>query len=111
MRHSSSPGLAVVCAINFWRFALALWFVVFSAGTVTAQYANIVLADNPTAYWRLGETSGTTAVDSSVPGGNQGTYLNGVTLGIPGAIPGDPNTSAGFSRAAQTIVDTNLELD
>ena len=54
-----------------------------------------MLADNPLGYWRLGETSGTTAADSSGHDRN-GAYLNGVTLGIPGALSGDPNTAASF---------------
>ncbi|MFL5782452.1 MAG: LamG-like jellyroll fold domain-containing protein [Thermoleophilaceae bacterium] len=45
-------------------------------------------------YWRLGEASGTVACDSF--GLNPGSYLNGVTLGVTGAIAGDPDTAAGF---------------
>jgi hypothetical protein len=45
-------------------------------------------------YWRLGETSGTTAVDSN--GVRNGTYFNGVTLGSAGAIAGDSNKAATF---------------
>ena len=46
------------------------------------------------SYWRLGETSGTTAADGK--GSNTGTYTNGVTLGSTGAIAGDTNKSATF---------------
>ena len=52
-------------------------------------------ATTPAGYWRLGETSGTTMSDSS-PAANHGTYLNGVTLGVPGALVGDTNTAASF---------------
>ena len=48
-----------------------------------------VLADNPVSYWRLGETSGTTATDAK--GVQNGTYTGGYTLGVAGALPGDPN--------------------
>jgi hypothetical protein len=44
----------------------------------TTPYAQAVLADTPGAYWRLGETSGTTAVDSI--GSSTGTYVNAPTL-------------------------------
>jgi Concanavalin A-like lectin/glucanases superfamily len=46
------------------------------------------------SYWRLGETSGTTAADSK--GTNNGTYTGGVTLGASDAIAGDSNTAASF---------------
>lgn len=48
------------------------------------DYAAEVLADGPVSYWKLDETSGTTAADSV--GGNNGTYTGGYTLnqtGIP----------------------------
>lgn len=52
------------------------------------SYPDVVLADSPVAYWRLGESSGKTAVDSSGNGRN-GIYLNGVALAQSGAISGD----------------------
>ena len=53
-----------------------------------------MLADAPRAYWRLGETSGTTAADHL--GTYPGTYQGGVTLGVLGAIANDANTAARF---------------
>jgi hypothetical protein len=61
-------------------------------------YEEEVLSDHPLAYWRFGETSGTTAVDSS-GNGHDGTYVGGVTLGAPGAIANDPDTSVSFDGA------------
>jgi hypothetical protein len=55
-----------------------------------------VLADGPIAYWRLGEASGTTAVDSSGHA-QTGTYMGGFTLGVPAAIVGDTDTAARFN--------------
>lgn len=64
--------------------------------------AAAVLADSPVAYWRLGEASGTTAADAS--GNNHpGTLVGGVTLGLPGALPGDPNTAMGFDGSTGVI--------
>ena len=50
-------------------------------------YSQTVLADNPLAYWRFEESSGTQALDSS---GNarHGTYQGGVALGSAGALSG-----------------------
>ena len=44
-------------------------------------YSTVVLDDAPLVYYKLDETSGTTATDSS-GNGNHGTYINGPTLNI-----------------------------
>ena len=49
------------------------------------SYAATVLADDPVAYWRLGELSGTAAADATGHG-HLGTYQAGVTLGVPGVL-------------------------
>ncbi len=51
-------------------------------------------------YWRLGETSGTVACDAT--GQSDGEYRNpaGYTLGVPGAIKGDPDTAARFDGSS-----------
>ncbi|MEP7177986.1 MAG: chitobiase/beta-hexosaminidase C-terminal domain-containing protein [Pseudonocardiales bacterium] len=53
------------------------------------------------AHWRLGESSGTVAADST--GRFNGTYVNGVALGVVGAIANDPNTAAGFTGTISRI--------
>jgi hypothetical protein len=58
-------------------------------------YATAVLADHPAGYWRLGETTGTTAADSS-GNAHPGTYSGGVTRGVTGAITGDTDRAATF---------------
>jgi hypothetical protein len=45
------------------------------------------VADNPISHWRFGEASGTVARDAV--GSNDGRYVGGVTLGMPGAFTGD----------------------
>lgn len=49
-----------------------------------AAYLDEVLADNPVAYYRFEETSGTTANDTTA-NTNNGTYQNGVLINQPGA--------------------------
>jgi len=61
----------------------------------TIVYPNEVQTDNPTAYWRLGESSGSTAYDSA--GGLDGTYVNSPVLGQPGALAGDLDTAVRFN--------------
>lgn len=62
---------------------------------VTGAYGQAVLTDHPTGYWRLGESGGGAAVDSS---GNarHGSYTGGVTLGVPGGLAGEADTAARF---------------
>jgi len=57
-----------------------------SIGFPPNSYPFQVVADGAVAYWRLGEISGTTAVD--VIGGYNGTITGGVTLNQPGAVAG-----------------------
>ncbi len=65
------------------------------AGSIS--YADTVIAMGPVSYWRLGEVSGSTAID--LAGTSDGTY-SGVELGRPGSVVGDSNTSAYFTGAA-----------
>jgi hypothetical protein len=70
-----------------------------------ATFRTAVLALSPTAYWRLGEPSGTNVADEM--GVQAGTYVNTPTLGV-GGYPGDGNTAATFAAASSqqvTIVD------
>ncbi len=58
----------------------------------TSAYANVILADNPVAWWRLGESGGTVARDYC--GGHDGTVFGGLTFGQAGCLTNDSNTSA-----------------
>src|SRR5260221_160249 len=63
-----------------------------NSATLNASYSQVVLADAPYLYYRLGETSGTTANDTS--GNNRsGAFVNGVQLGLPGALLHNANSS------------------
>jgi RHS repeat-associated protein len=66
----------------------------FGATTVSASsvYESAVLADSPSAYYRLGESSGSTAADDS-GNGNNATYDATVTYGVTGALSGDSDTA------------------
>src|SRR5262249_20602336 len=70
-------------------------------GTTTA-YQTEVLADTPLAYWRLGDTSGTTATDAS-GNGRHGTYQNSPTLNQTGALVGDANGSVLLNGSTQYV--------
>ena len=92
---------------------VALYNVALTPAQVAAHYAAAINATCPShtspysqavsstagivSYWRLGEASGSTVCDSV--GANPGSYQAGTTLGQPGAIQGDADTSVHFDGA------------
>lgn len=58
-----------------------------------SSYYDLVMSHSPLGYWRLGETSGTTAADSS-GNGRAGTYTGTYTLNRPSLIPSDTANGA-----------------
>lgn len=61
-------------------------------------------------YWRLGEPSGTTACDFT--GKDNGKYVGGVTLGVPGAIAEDPDTAIALNGSTgQVSVPSSTTLN
>ena len=69
-----------------------------------------MLAANPTAYWRLGDT-GAQAVDAG-PNALHGSYVGNPQRGVPGALPGDSNTAVDFPALADAVtVPDNAQLD
>ena len=69
--------------------------------TVDPGYRSFVVSDNPVAYWRLGESTGTSAADEI--GTSHGTYTSGYTLGQAGAIS-DPNTAVSLNGTTGRVV-------
>lgn len=67
--------------------------------TGSDAYRAAVLADSPVAYWRLGETSGTAAVDEM--GTYPGTYVGSPTLGASGIFTG--NTALTVNGTTQWV--------
>ena len=71
-------------------------------------YRDVVLADSPSAYWRLGDASGPT-VTATV--GNNLTAANSPTFGSPGLLTNDSDTAVAFvgaSSQSATGSDTGL---
>jgi hypothetical protein len=74
-------------------------FTSSSASAGPPTYPSVVGADNPLVYYRLDESSGSTAHDSS--GNNQSlTYGTHAVLGQTGLIAGDSDTAASDSTEA-----------
>ena len=90
--------------------------VAFFDGTLTAaqiqaeynarnagSYSSVILAQVPVAYYRLGESSGTVAYDSSGAFDNA-AFGSGITVGVAGALGNDSNTAYQFSSGTITAV-------
>jgi hypothetical protein len=76
-----------------------------------AGYRALVLCDQPSAYWRLGERTPPSAFDQ-VDGGPVGTYdpsdAGGIQYGVLGAIVGDPDTAIHLNGTTMVTAGTAL---
>lgn len=63
------------------------------SGTAVPKYKAAVLGSVPALYWRLGETVGTTAADTS-GNGNTGTYTGTYTLGQSSLLSSDSSDAS-----------------
>jgi hypothetical protein len=74
-----------------------------------ASYANVIVADNPLGYWRMGESVGAT-IAYDVMGIQNGSYVSGTgfALGLPGALVGSTDTAAQFSDSGQGRIELTL---
>ena len=68
--------------------------VTVASGNALSSYANDVLGDGASSYWRLGDSTGTTAYD--LAGHDPLIEYNAVGHGAPGAILGDSDTASTF---------------
>ncbi|HLX59194.1 MAG TPA: LamG domain-containing protein [Ktedonobacteraceae bacterium] len=73
----------------------------------SGTYRSAVLADNPFVYYRLDESGGTTATDSSGNGHN-GTYTNNAHLSQSGATSDGDTAISGSGRTMQCKVCKGL---
>jgi hypothetical protein len=69
--------------------------VTVASTSPSLSYPQAVLADSPSFFWPLNETSGSTAADAS-PNGFTGIYEPGTTQGAAGPITGSTDTSTAF---------------
>jgi large repetitive protein len=68
---------------------------------IPSAYRDTVQADHPISYWRLDDSTGTTALDFEHA--NNGSYLASPSLSRPGAIFGDPDTAVSFNGTTQYV--------
>lgn len=73
-----------------------------------STYAQAVLADNPSNYWRMGEASGAALTDAA--GWMDATTAGAVTRGITGAVVGDANKAVRFNgTSSQTSYSNTVQ--
>lgn len=77
-------------------------FYVGGGGGSSSTYRDAVLADGPSAYWRLDEKTGDIAHDA-IHDAHPGTYVMAVQKGVPGALKNDPDTAVGFDTPDSRI--------
>jgi len=71
-------------------------------GPIAAYSGSVLGTSGIVSYWRLGESSGTSAADSQ--GSNTGTYTNSPTLGATGLIARDGNTAVNLDGTNDHVV-------
>jgi PKD repeat protein len=69
--------------------------------STTSAYATSVLADSPSQYWRLGETTGTTAYDAV--GTTNLAEGTGIARGAAGAVAGDAAITANGTTTGRAV--------
>jgi hypothetical protein len=77
-----------------------------SSAVTPVAFSAAIAADSPVLYWRLGESSGTSAADSTA-NSNNGTYSSGVTLGVTGALAGDSDTAVALDGTTGNVQDAS----
>ncbi len=95
-------GPRIRCLAGLVLLACTLAPVAVASAQVPASYSERVLSrPELISYWRLGETSTTTATD--LKSGRNGTYTGGVTLGLAGALSADPDKAARFDGIDDSV--------
>ena len=74
-----------------------------TVASTSDSYAGRVKADFPSFFWRLGETSGSTAADAT-GNGLSGTYVGGITRGVPGVV--SDSTAALYNGSTGLVAST-----
>jgi len=76
----------------------------------SGSYNQLVMENGPIGYWRLGDNSTSSAVDSS-GNGNNGSYVGSVDVGITSAIENDSDTAANFDGSDEyVLIAPNADL-
>ncbi|WP_137293321.1 PKD domain-containing protein [Nocardioides dongxiaopingii] len=73
----------------------------------TDTYGKAVVQDEPSLYWRLGDSAGSTSAADSTGNGDAGVpTAGGITFGSAGGVTGTGDTAATFDGASGTLGST-----
>ena len=93
----------------------ACGLILATASNMRADYASLVLSDNPKAYYRFNDSTARSLINlnsgSLGAAGNATNDLEGVVHPFPGAIVGDPNGSVFFDFTTRTEIPFNPALN
>lgn len=91
-------------------YAIAVTVDAAAFGSYGTIYRDVVLGANPTAYWRLDESSIVTPAAQDETGGPGGAYFNfeAGAGGQTGALAGDPNTAIRFDGEHAHVLTPDL---
>lgn len=108
---ASTTGIA---ASGTWSVTDSWAALVVAIEEVPPQYHERILDDAPSQYWRLGEASGTTAVEEV--GTDDGTYVGTVTYGEPGIVAANtavatPGTTGNEITLPNPAVTTTCSIE
>jgi hypothetical protein len=91
------------------RAALPLLVFIALATPASANpYTDAVLADNPLAYWQLGDAGPTTVADLT-GNGHTGTASAGVSFGQTSLLPGDTSDDSVTLSSTQRVIVPGFE--
>jgi hypothetical protein len=90
-------------------FEVPGWGELASGPTAWPSYRDLVVSMGPVAYWRLGELSGTTAVDEM--NNLDATYQGDPTLGQSGALARDADKAVACDGSGDAAAVTTTALD
>lgn len=97
-----SQGQTLTASVGQWSGALPMSFAY--AWYRCGFYHEVTgFSPAPISYWRLDDLPGTTSAVDKSGHGNTGTYNNYPTLGVEGALNGDPNAAVGFDGTTESM--------
>lgn len=90
----------------------SLTVVARTSSAPTNAYSRVVMADNPVAFWRLDEKSGTNALDTA--GSFDGAYSyvgSDLSYSYPSGVPHDTDTAIHVTNTAIVTIPYALEIN
>jgi hypothetical protein len=85
-RHAAETTLTLQPNLGEAVLARGFYQCVSNQDPYTFNYRDVILADHPIIYWRLGETAGPFAYDESL-NRRDATYIGSPSLGLPAQLP------------------------